>query len=473
MIQQLAERKKAELELKVATLESELQCWYNRSEAGGLFEKHHTQIRALRAHLKGWHASIRARLDKYKGQAPDQYLNNSANADSLILSEHRIWDYFRSKFIQRQEDCFLPYLRAADEFAWECYRPVQEIVYPRADDAKRKEPPLVFFNGGVSPFSVSRGKLFQPEPVAGEVLNLDPEDYVTRLPIPVVGVPWDQISHLPAVLVIGHEVGHIVEDDFGLEEGLVAILKAALEKAKADETRTAAWNSWLGEIFADLYGCLAGGPAFAGTLIDFLAKGKDQICMEQQTAAQWEKYPTDFLRVEIILKALEVMNFEKEVSDYRHLWANYSSSMPVAYTDDIKIIVPQLLETGHDVLGNKSIKQVLSFSEGRQQKVNEVIKEFSESKAPFDTKVEIPSTDIRVLFAALRRAFEIDAYKYVTSGYGKAMLDHVQEKVIKKGTRGRAGEEVLEGKKLETKLNSYEQGGADLVESIIIDMKIE
>ena len=32
---------------------------------------------------------------------------------------------------------------------------------------------------------------------------------------------------------------------------------------------------------------------------------------------------------------------------------------------------------------------------------------------------------------------------------------------------------VLEGKELETRLNSYEQGGADLIESIITDRKFE
>jgi hypothetical protein len=473
MIEQLAERKKVELELKVATLESELQGWFNRSEAGGRFEKHHTQIRALQAHLKGWHASIRKLLEKYKAEAPDLFLGHSGNAENLILSEHRIWDYFRSKFIQREEECFLPYLRAADEFAWACYQPVQQAVYPKPDDAKRKEPPLVFFNGGASPFSVSRGKSFQPEPVAGEPLSIDAEDYMTRLPIPVVGVPWDQISHLPAVLVIGHEVGHIVEDDFGLGNGLKEILNAALAEANADQSRVAAWNSWLGEIFADLYGCLAGGPAFAGTLIDFLAKAKLDICNEQRLEPQWGKYPTDVLRVRVVLRALEVMKFDKEIDEYRNLWANYSSSMPAAFDEDLKIIVPRLLETAQDALGKKSIKDVLCFTEDHQKKVRKITDEFSANKPPFDTAFNIPSTDIREIFAALRRAFEIDAVKYVESRYGNTVLEHIQEKVVKKGVRGREGEVVLEGKKLQTKLSSYEQTGAELLEAILAGLKVQ
>src|SRR5829696_1603900 len=297
MIERQVARKMIELELKLASLAEELQSWCDRSAKDKIFEKHNTQIRALQAHLNGWRASIKKRLEKYNNQAPDLYLTNCANAEKIILSEHRIWDYFRSRLIQREEDSFLPYLRAADEFAWHCYQPILEIVYPDVISSPAKQPPLVFFNGGISPFSLSRGKSFQPEQVAGEVLNINPDEYITKLPIPVVGVPWNQVSHLPAVLVLGHEVGHIVEDDFGLETELKLMLKNALEQRKADETRTKAWNEWLGEIFADLYGCLAAGPAFAGALIDFIAKGKQTICSEAKIAPDWGRYPTDFLRV--------------------------------------------------------------------------------------------------------------------------------------------------------------------------------
>ena len=463
MIERQVARKKIELELKLASLDEELKSWCDRSDKDKIFEKHNTQIRALQAHLNGWHASIKKRLEKYNKQAPDLYLTNCANAEKIILSEHRIWDYFRSKLIQREEDSFLPYLRAADEFAWSCYQPILKIVYPDVVSSPAKQPPLVFFNGGFSPFSLSRGKSFQPEQVAGEVLNVT-EEYITKLPIPVVGVPWDQVSHLPAVLVVGHEVGHIIEDDFGLEAELKLMLKNALEQRKADETRTRAWNEWLGEIFADLYGCLAAGPAFGGALIDFIAKGKQTICSEAKIAPDWGRYPTDFLRVRIILQALELMGFDKTPAavEYRELWDLYSSGMDPAYTDDVPVIVTALLEGKHTVLGNKSIMEVFSFSEDQQNAVDDHVKEFS--KTALDTKVAILSKDIRVLFAALRRAFETDPDKYKKSKYGEAVLTHIAEKVIQKGVR--SNEVKLEGPELNKKLKVYESGGADLVESL-------
>ncbi len=464
MIERQVARKKIELKLKLASLEEEIKSWCDRSDEDKVFEKHNTQIRALQAHLKGWHVVIEKRLAKYNNQAPDLYLTNCANAEKIILSEHRIWDYFRSKLIQREEDSFLPYLRAADEFVWNCYQPILKIVYPDIVSSPAKQPPLVFFNGGISPFSLSRGKPFQPEQVAGDVLNINPDEYVTKLPIPVVGVPWDQVSHLPAVLVLGHEVGHIVEADFRLEAGVKQMLKNALEQRQADETRTEAWNEWLGEIFADLYGCLAAGPAFAGALIDFIAKGKQAICSEAKIAPGWGRYPTDFLRVRIILKALELMGFDQTPAavEYRELWANYSSGMHQAYTDDAPVIVEALLKGKHPVLGNKSIMEIFSFSKDQQEAVGTLVEKFSDT--PLNTIVEIPSKDIRVLFAALRRAFETNPDKYEESKYGEAVLTHIVGKVIQKGVR--AGEVKLDGAALNKKLEVYRLGGADLVESL-------
>lgn len=461
MIEKLAKRKQIELKAKLEIIENELKTWYVRSEAKGTMEKHHTQVRALQAHLKGWHTSIQNKLTEYEKRDADGYLSSCGNAENLILSEHRIWEYFRSKFLQRQEAGLVDYLRAADEFAWECYHPVQQVVFPQAEDPQRKEPPLTFFNGGLSPFSVSRGKTFRPEAVAGQVLNLNPEDYLLKLPIPVVGVPWDQVSHLPAVLVLGHEVGHIVEDDFGLTPDLKRILKEAIKDARA-ETRETAWNSWLGEIFADLYGCLAAGPAFAGTLIDFLAKGKHRISGEERIAPKWGSYPTDYLRVCIIFKALELMNFTADLADYKKLWEEYSSKMPEEYSNDIDKIVRSLLESKQDVLGGKSIKDVFSFSADQQDAVTLTLNAIKKIKP--DTTVEIPSTDIRVLFAALRRAYEFDPLAYVANGCGTAVLEHINRNVIKAGVR--AGGPSLKGTPLENKLQGYEQAGSELIDGI-------
>lgn len=458
----VANRKRIELEQKVTALENELKNWFEKSEAGGRFEKHHTQIRAVHALLQPWHEEVREKLNQYNAQEDaDVFLGKCANAEKLILSEHRIWDFFRGKFIQRDEDTFNLFLKVADEFAWACYKPVQECVYPDATNARRKEPPLVFFNGGASPFSLSRDRSFQPETVAGETIDLDSET-VGKLPIPVVGVPWHQINYLPEALVIGHEVGHIVEDDFGLTGELKKHLDEALDKANATTERRAAWHSWLGEIFADLYGCLAGGAAFAGTLIDFLIKETESISEEEKTG-NWGRYPTDYLRVKIVLRAMDVLKFTDETENYKTLWESYVSKMPDAFSDDIEFIVPALLEGKHQTLRNQSISKVFNFSKNQQAAVERTVAALEKTNAI--NYVEMPTRDVRVLLAALRTAFEKSPDRYVSDNYGQTVLEHIAAKVLQPGTR--SGETKLSGKQLENKEKAYKQAGDELLKAFL------
>jgi hypothetical protein len=460
MIDEMVIRKKIEFEQKVKAFQSEMKSWCERSEPKKELEKHHTQIRAIQVHLEVWNKAVSDKLKDYEQEEADTYLGKCANAHKLILSEHRIWEYFRSKLLQRNDTLFSTYLKTADEFAWACYRPIQELVYPDPKISKRKEPPLVFLNGGASPFSVSRGRAFQPEAVAGESLMIAPDDDVIgKLPVPVVGVPWSQVSYLPDALVIGHEVGHIVEDDFQLTDRLTQLLDEALAEAEA-EPREDAWKSWLGEIFADLYGCLAAGPAFASALIDYLMKSGEQISGEVKAASNWGRYPTDYLRVKILFKALDEIKFDRELKNYRTLWEGYSSSMPDDFIKDIEIIVPKLLNGPHQVLAGKSIREAFCFSAGQQKKVIETALEIGRVRP--DTDAPISANDIRVLLAAARAAYEIAPNNYITNKCDEALMRHIEKKVIKPGFRANHSEEVFN-----SRLKSYARERTEEVKTLI------
>lgn len=456
---ELANRKKLELNQKMNALESEFDDWLEKSkDENAKFAKHHTQIRAIQAMLAPRHKEIRADLDLYSPETDtDNFLGDCANSEKLILSEHRIWNYFRSKFIQRNEDVFKLYLEVADEFAWECYMPIQKTVYPDASTAKGKEPPLVFFNGGASPFSVSRDRAFEPESVIGGGITLDAET-VGKLPIPMVGIPWHQVKNLPEILVIGHEVGHIVEKDFGLTAELEKHLDNALDSA-SDERRSA-WKSWLSEIFADLYGCLAAGPAFAGTLIDFIITDKNLISEELKFSSDWGKYPTVYLRVEIILHVLKHLKFDEEIKKYEDLWrSNYTSKMPKEYLDDIKIIVPQFLNGKYQCLGGKSIPEIFSFTEQMQKNVKQIAHTLNNVK----NGSVVPLTDnrLRVIFAAIRKSFEEQPENFVMDMYDKAVLTYVKNNLLKSELR--FGEEKLSLETLKYKMQVYDRVGAELL----------
>ena len=83
----------------------------------------------------------------------------------------------------------------------------------RLDAGKLKEPPLLFCSSNASPFIQRRNTPFLAEGVTADDMERF-DAALAFLPIPIIGVPWSQANHLPAAVVIGHEVGHAVERDF-------------------------------------------------------------------------------------------------------------------------------------------------------------------------------------------------------------------------------------------------------------------
>lgn len=398
-----AARKVAELEQKLGSLDAEFAAWLSRSEEDGPFEKHHTQIRRVKTHLD---RLVQRICEKVRAPAvPEQILKTCRAREQMILTVHRIWEFFRSKLILRHEPLFADYLKAADEFAWACYRPAQALAFPDPVQAGRKEPPLVFFNGGWSPFAVPRGRTFPAEDVPGEGLTApDVRAVLDVLPVPVVGIPWYQPWHLPDALVLGHETGHIVAEDCGLGPELKQLLAGALAKAPK---RLAAWQEWLGEVFADVYGCLAAGPAFVATLMDFLLDAPTAVQNEARIAPPWGDYPTKYLRILFNLRVLTNLGWKDEAASLLTSWqAAYGQTHAMlAFEPDLDAIAAALLDGPYPTFKSKALRDVLRFTRGQQRDAATVVDVLRDGGVP-------PSPDVRVLFVASRLLFEQDAQAY-------------------------------------------------------------
>jgi hypothetical protein len=459
--QRLAFRKKKEIRRKLRALKTEFNSWLSRSStAESPLAKHHSQLRAIRSFLRPWSKTVCTLIKEDSAANSDEFLASVSNAQRLILSEHRIWEYFRAKFVQRSEPSFKDYLAVADEFAWSCYRPVLEVVYAESD-MKRREPPLVFFNGGSSPFSLSREKKFQPEIVADEPLSKKAIE-LSKLPIPVVGIPWNQVNHLPDAVVIGHEVGHIVEDDFGLTENLQRLLQEAITEAGA-ESRKGAWDKWLGEIFADIYGCLATGPGFAGGLIDFLARAPEDVSLEKKVSKNWGNYPTVYLRGRLVLETLSQLGFSQEIESYEKIWKDFKSQMNKGYEKDIPHIVDKLLNgksiKSHDApAANKSIAEILSFTKENYNDGKDILSRLQQDLGAF-------GGNIRALIAGIRYAFEDDPTEFLRRDYGRTMVTYINTEVVTPGLRD--GELPLTDKQVAEKTRIYESQAKEIINDLL------
>jgi hypothetical protein len=193
------------------------------------------------------------------------------------------------------------------------------------------------------------------EPVRNDAVRIA----LKRLPLPVVGIPWFQIRHLPDAVVIGHEVGHLVEDDLGLKQTIATLIAGA-----AAPSRQAAWRSWAGEIFGDMYGQLATGPAFVNGLAEALADDPKIVATEKINGPSWSDYPTTYLRMKVNFAMLRALGLSAAADALATEWtAVYGAAHGMAAFDaDATPIAEALRDTAIAQLGGKKLPEVLSFA---------------------------------------------------------------------------------------------------------------
>jgi hypothetical protein len=151
-------------------------------------------------------------------------------------------------------------------------------------------------------------------------------------PFPTIGILWYQVFHLPDAIVIGHEVGHAVEIDCELTEPL----QQCVERVVAP-TRRPAWQAWRREVFADLWGGFSAGPAFAGSLMDFLVGSPDAIAGERVVNSDYADYPPRTLRILINLALLAESGYEDEAEELRPLGFRFEQHAGPLVTEIRKI----------------------------------------------------------------------------------------------------------------------------------------
>ena len=339
------ERKLAALQAKLSSLDTEFSHWRAESDAGKPLRKHHTQILRVTAPLDALRVQIGERLDGLVA-APAGQADRIEEIETMILDVHRIWEFFRSKLSQRYVEWFRQFLVAADQFVWDCYTPVRAAVDPAhvAADAVR-EPPMVFLNGGWSPFELSRGLEYEAEYVPEE--EFPKQRYraiLDDLPFPVIGVPWYQVRHLPDAILLGHEVGHTIEDDFKLTIRLEALLAQGLDEGKVKGPHRDAWSAWLG---GDLCRPVRDLGRGSGLCRCPHRPGRGSAEADRRRAAKgpdWGVYPPAALRVHIALTALEDSGYPGESEALRDRWtAMFPAHANEAYEQDAGPIVHALI----------------------------------------------------------------------------------------------------------------------------------
>lgn len=397
----LRRRRLESLADKVASLDAELSDWLEESVEGAPLRKHHTQLRAIAQALRPSVATLTTRVAQ-----SEQALADPVGLEQSILEVHRVWDFFRAKLGQRYIPRFTDFLAGADALAWACYEPAANQL-----PSPGREPPLVYLNGGWSPFTQPRHTQYEPEYTDGTPISAAAvKQALLALPVAVIGLPWFQLEHLPDLPIVGHEAGHDVEDDLGLG----AVADAALGRALAGVPlqRRRAWLAWRGEAFADVYGVLATGPAFAGALADVLSAHPDIVAAERVDPSSPGIYPTRTLRVLLASEVLTAIGHPDEAQRRRDAWLDVHPTHAMEdFTGDLAAVAGALLEVGRPLLDFTPADQAAAASAA----------ELLVNRATPRTQ------SVRVVVAAVRLAFETDPAAYRSSGAADLALAHIRE----------------------------------------------
>ena len=380
----LAERRRRELTVKLQTLKRELGDWQT-STSQPPFRRHFSQVARIKTMLDGLLESME-KSSEWQNPTDAIVLTRAAEWERRILTAHAIWEVFRSKLAQRFDTHFQMRLAACDDLAWACYEPAMKKL-----STATREPPLLYLNSTWSAFLRRRDVAFDKDVEAGKDARelLDETDYRTtlkKLPVPLLGLPWFQVAHLPSALLIAHEIGHAVEFDFDLTAKIASALRAAGLQHEAD------WLGCASEVFADLYGVLCLGSYFAGSLLDLLAGDPAFIAGEDAFGV----YPTRAYRVELAVYALTALGQDADAQAVRTAWESQYGAMQrlVDYRDDAKKVVDSIYGSN-----GMHLTAVITPPAGN-------IPAVAQQAAGNQTVKLADQSDPRVLFAALRYAYE-------------------------------------------------------------------
>ncbi len=384
-------------------------------------EKHKTQIERITRQLEAF--LTQAPAPQAAGQATLAAYRDSHIALSFA---QRVWAYYREKFALREVAWLRDDLKCADEFAWHCYRPAVDAAKAAGTlaEGQLKEPPLVFFDSDGTPFAVSRGRSFRPDGITDrEEEQLG--DVLLTLPIPIIGIPWHQVDHLPAGVAVGHEVGHAVWWDFQLKKPYEDAFRTLPLVNDAQDSRKLAWLKWLPELFGDTYGVLATGAAFALGLSAYLSEPEPVVRQERQDRP-WELYPSRYLRMKIVFALLAGLGVSDE--GLADAWKTvYDHHQMTAFEPDVPLAAQALLDTPLPAFGGQPVRTVLKPPADAAKRAADIL-----------AGNALPSNpDFRLLFAAVGLAFNSDPDRYAARSKDGALKKKLVDR-IPAGVRGRA-----------------------------------
>jgi hypothetical protein len=286
----------AELKLRSGLLPDELADWQRDADANtngaGIHQSQLAALKVLFDELEKKQTRTLEALDQAAADLP-RFKETRLELEQELAGTHGIFSIFQFALGQREDpDYYRATLDIADLIAADCYRPCIERAgtWQAIDTDKFRAPPLTYLNALLSPAAFTRRHAFGAfkMPIEG--------NSELKLPISIVSLPFHHTSAVWTFCALHHEVGHIVDQDMGLQESIKPLLEAAIG---AD--RRSVWVGWLREMIADTFGVLLGHAGY-GHLLAKLLLLPDAMVTELNPA---DRHPTPYVRIFLLAALLK------------------------------------------------------------------------------------------------------------------------------------------------------------------------
>jgi hypothetical protein len=266
---------------EIDALATAIDAWLAERVRRDPLKQYATQLAFLRDALTGALVAIRGAADA----VPMSDAHDRCRAiDTRVALVRRVWGYYRDKFSQRDDPQARPVLAAADEIVWSCYARAFTEAAAHGADAVRGPAPLPFLDAQATPAAILRDEA--PRDVRADNDDDVLREYLGRLAVPVIGVPYRCVTDPWMLALLAHEVGHHIELDLGGWE-LMAAFRIALRDAAGPM-----WAAWADEIFADACSVFSLGPWGVRALADVEA-GDEATLLERGRT----RYPAPVVRL--------------------------------------------------------------------------------------------------------------------------------------------------------------------------------
>ncbi len=289
-----------------------------------------------------------------------ELLRLKSRAHDWVRATERVWDFYFELFGQRQ-GAYGEWLFSCDRIALDCYQHVfMHLGSPRSIPSP---PPFAYMRTGFSPATYRRNI---PLRRLGRQLN----------PFPLVQLPYHRLVNPWTMGAIMHEVSHNLQNELDLERTVPLAILRKVRAAGVPQSVARIWARWNREIFGDMVGCMLGGEAFVASLMDVIGRAPEQALGYSPHGV----HPTPYLRTFLSTELLRRMGFSGTAKAYEKAWrALYPSpsggNLPPAllrtYPACVRAVVDAVCYTRFASLGNKSLREVITFEPRHQLMIEE------------------------------------------------------------------------------------------------------